>query len=148
MLRDLPSLVSYRSVRTPRCTSAVQYGAMTVDINGEFLPFCYDDGFQVVKQRSFTLTPQMIAAANLAGQIRMTFDHRAGYDANDAYTAYLRMGSPASLTPDQLRQLQAATTDRPGILTVTVGVDGKASVPLPMRTNDVVLVEIRPTSDG
>lgn len=71
--------------------------------------------------------------------------YRTGYDANDAYTAYLRMGSPALLTPDQLRQLQAATTDQPGILAVTIGVDGKASVPLPMRTNDVVLVEIRPS---
>ena len=47
-----------------------------------------------------------------------------------------------SLTPGQLQQLQAATTDQPRIHEVTVGADGKASVPVPMRTNDVVLMEI------
>jgi xylan 1,4-beta-xylosidase len=70
--------------------------------------------------------------------------YRTGYDANDAYTAYLRMGSPKSLTSQQLRQLQAATMDRPEIRPVVVDGNGRASVAVPMRTNDVVLVEIRP----
>jgi xylan 1,4-beta-xylosidase len=70
--------------------------------------------------------------------------YRTGYDANDAYTAYLRMGSPASLTPGQRQQLQAATMDKPELRTVTAGTDGQATVAFPMRTNDVVLVELRP----
>jgi hypothetical protein len=53
--------------------------AMTVDINGINVPFCFDDGFQVTKERTFTLSPDMIAAANLAGRVQMNFDHRAGY---------------------------------------------------------------------
>jgi xylan 1,4-beta-xylosidase len=68
--------------------------------------------------------------------------YRTGYDANDAYTAYLRMGAPASLSTDQVRQLQAATADKPETRTVVVHTNGKATVSLPMRTNDVVLVEI------
>jgi xylan 1,4-beta-xylosidase len=70
--------------------------------------------------------------------------YRTGYEANDAYTAYLRMGSPTSLTPGQRQQLQAATMDKPEIRTVTAGADGHATVAFPMRTNDVVLVELRP----
>jgi xylan 1,4-beta-xylosidase len=69
--------------------------------------------------------------------------YRTGYDANDAYTAYLRMGAPKSLTPDQLRQLQAATMDKPDIHAVMVHENGKATVSFSMRTNDVVLVEIK-----
>jgi hypothetical protein len=60
-------------------------GAMTVDINGVFIPFCFDDGFQGVELRSFVLSPEMIAAANLIGEIRMTFDHRAGFDQNNVW---------------------------------------------------------------
>ena len=70
--------------------------------------------------------------------------YRTGYDANDAYTAYLRMGSPKSLTSEQRRQLQAATMDMPEIRPVAVDGNGCATVAFPMRTNDVVLVEIRP----
>ena len=55
------------------------YGAMTVDINGEFVDFCFDDGFQGVALRQFALTSQMIAVANQTGLIQMTFDHRGGY---------------------------------------------------------------------
>lgn len=56
------------------------YQAMTVDINGVPVNFCFDDGFQVTKIRTFTLTPQMLLAANLAGEVRMNFDHRADYN--------------------------------------------------------------------
>ena len=58
------------------------YGAMNVDINGVGVPFCFDDGFQGTRVRTFTLTAPMIAAANLSGQIQMNFDHSGGYDQN------------------------------------------------------------------
>ena len=58
------------------------YGAMTVDINGVPVPFCFDDGFRGTQVRTFTLTAPMIAAANLTGQIQMNFDHSGGYDQN------------------------------------------------------------------
>ena len=50
----------------------------------------------------------------------------------------------AGLSPEQLAQLQALTTDAPEVRAVTVGADGLARLDLPMRAYDVVLVEFRP----
>ena len=68
---------------------------------------------------------------------------RTGYRANDAYSAYIDMGLPKSLTAEQLGQLQALTLDRPEIEKV-IRVRGEAVVDLPMRANDIVLVELEP----
>jgi xylan 1,4-beta-xylosidase len=68
--------------------------------------------------------------------------YRTGFDANDAYTAYLRMGLPKSLSAEQQKKLQALTTDTPKQQSLVVGASGHASLVLPMRSNDVVLVEI------
>ena len=70
---------------------------------------------------------------------------RTGYGANDAYSAYLDMGAPASLSPEQLARLTALTEDRPEIeRTAAVGQDGIFRVTLPMRSNDIVLVTLEP----
>ncbi|WP_414647784.1 GH39 family glycosyl hydrolase [Dyella sp.] len=71
--------------------------------------------------------------------------YRTGFDANDAYSAYLRMGSPASLSATQLQQLQAATADHADMRSLIVGAKGNATLSVPMRSNDVVLVEIVPS---
>ncbi|PHY17365.1 cellulase family glycosylhydrolase [Caulobacter sp. BP25] len=68
---------------------------------------------------------------------------RTGYRANDAYSAYIDMGMPGALTPAQLAQLQALTMDRPEVDKV-IKVSGEAVVDLPMRANDIVLVELEP----
>lgn len=67
---------------------------------------------------------------------------RTGYRQNDAYTAYLELGRPARLTPEQLEQLQALTRDTPTLQPVRVGSSGRASLMLPMRDHDVVMVEL------
>jgi len=69
---------------------------------------------------------------------------RTGFRQNDAYTAYLEMGRPTKLTDAQLRQLQSLTRDAPVVSTVRVPNDGTARVNLPMRDNDVVMVELSP----
>jgi xylan 1,4-beta-xylosidase len=71
--------------------------------------------------------------------------YRTGFGANDAQTAYLEMGKPKTLSAAQLARLQALTEDRPEVRSVKVGTDGAASVVVPMRVNDVVLVKIRTT---
>ena len=38
---------------------------------------------------------------------------RTGFRANDAYTAYLEMGSPKKLTPVQIKHLSNLTKDTP-----------------------------------
>ena len=70
---------------------------------------------------------------------------RTGYKANDAYTAWLEMGSPKTLASDQLGQLQALTADTPEVSsTVHVGVDGKLQWKLPMRSSDIALFTLQP----
>ncbi|MGV7208912.1 GH39 family glycosyl hydrolase [Oxalobacteraceae bacterium A2-2] len=72
---------------------------------------------------------------------------RTGYQANDAHTAYLRMGSPVTLDSKQLAQLQSLTADRPETRTVRADARGRAVLTIPMRRNDVVLVKLAPKKD-
>lgn len=68
--------------------------------------------------------------------------YRTGFKANDAHTGYLEMGSPKSLSADQLKQLQALTEDKPETIAMSVGKSGAASYDITMRHNDVVLVTV------
>jgi len=78
------------------------------------------------------------------GAYRVTV-HRVGFRANDAYSAYIDMGSPATLTPAQLAQLQGLTQDAAeSDRVIVVGGAGEASIRAPMRTNDVVLLSVAP----
>jgi xylan 1,4-beta-xylosidase len=70
---------------------------------------------------------------------------RTGFRKNDAYSAYIDMGAPKSLTPANLKRLQDLTQDKAELQRkISVGEDGKASVKLPMKTNDIVLVRLAP----
>ena len=90
-------------------------------------------------------TVQATFAGLKAGVYRVQA-RRTGYRANDAYSAYLAMGSPASLSPEQVRDLNAMTTDKPEIdREVTIGATGDFSLDLPMRQNDLVLVTLERT---
>ena len=69
--------------------------------------------------------------------------HRTGYHANDAYTAYLELGSPKELTAEQVAKLNDLTSDLPETdHVVRSGKDGTVEVSLPMNNNDVVLVKL------
>ncbi|MDP9421332.1 MAG: beta-xylosidase [Pseudomonadota bacterium] len=75
--------------------------------------------------------------------------YRTGFRKNDAYTRYLEMGSPKELTPQQLNELQGLTRDLPEASTnVRIGADGRFSTTIPMRTNDVVLLQLEPVAGG
>lgn len=68
---------------------------------------------------------------------------RTGFRANDAYTAYMELGAPKSLTAEQAGKLQALTADKPEIdRAITVGKDGVASLDFALRQNDLVLVTL------
>jgi xylan 1,4-beta-xylosidase len=54
------------------------------------------------------------------------------------------MGSPKTLTAQQVAALNAQTVDRAQDSVVRVGKSGVASVKVTMRANDVVLVKISP----
>ena len=68
---------------------------------------------------------------------------RTGYRHNDAYSAYLAMGRPATLSGAQLQELNRLTSDTPDVSTVSVTAGKPTRITLPMRGNDVVLVELR-----
>ncbi len=75
--------------------------------------------------------------------------HRTGYHANDAYSAYLEMGSPKDLTPTQVEHLNGLTRDLPEMdRVVRSSVRGTIDVALPMSSNDVVLLKLMPYGEG
>jgi xylan 1,4-beta-xylosidase len=69
--------------------------------------------------------------------------HRTGFHSNDAYTAYLEMGSPSELTAAQIAQLNELTRDLPEThKAVRSGSDGTIEVLIPMNSNDIVLANL------
>ncbi|MFG6489870.1 beta-xylosidase [Roseateles sp. BYS78W] len=77
------------------------------------------------------------------GRYQVT-QRRTGFEANDAHTAYLKMGSPKNLDAKQLATLQGLTTDRPEAQReLHVGASGSATVPLKLRSHDVVLLSLK-----
>lgn len=68
---------------------------------------------------------------------------QVGYQHNDAYTAYIGMGSPAQLSKAQVAMLKAQATGKPAQeKIIRVAKDGQFALNLPLRENDVYLVEL------
>jgi hypothetical protein len=59
---------------------ATSFGAIAVNFNGIAQNWAFQDGFQVTKVRNFFLAPNVIAAANLAGQFVVDMDHTGSSD--------------------------------------------------------------------
>jgi xylan 1,4-beta-xylosidase len=93
-----------------------------------------------IEAQPLQLELRHLAPGNYRLQVR-----RTGFKANDAQTAYLEMGSPAELNPQQLAQLQQLTADEPEFdQGVHVGANGRLQRKITMRSNDVVLVTLEP----
>ncbi|MDR3570589.1 MAG: beta-xylosidase [Candidatus Pacebacteria bacterium] len=139
-------------------TSDSQAMLSTKDGNLAAVIWDFEQPDQQVSNRSFFTK---IIPAHPAPKVHLQFVHlrpntacrlevyRTGYHANDAYTAYLEMGSPKDLQPPQIEQLakltrDAAETDK----IIESGADGTAEVTLPMNSNDIVLVRLRRTDGG
>jgi xylan 1,4-beta-xylosidase len=76
------------------------------------------------------------------GKYNLTIS-QVGYQRNDAYTAYIGMGSPAQLSRAQVSELKAQASGKPTQeKTIRVAKDGQFELALPMRENDVYLVEL------
>ncbi|WP_292104619.1 cellulase family glycosylhydrolase [Brevundimonas sp.] len=67
---------------------------------------------------------------------------RVGFRHNDAYTAWLEMGSPETLDESRLVELHDQTRDDPELMTVRADANGRAVLTLPMAVHDVILVEL------
>ena len=68
---------------------------------------------------------------------------QVGYKQNDAFTAYIGMGSPTQLTKQQVAKLKATATGKPNQeKTISIAKDGNYELTLPLRENDVYLVTL------
>ncbi|WP_193161967.1 GH39 family glycosyl hydrolase [Microbulbifer hainanensis] len=68
---------------------------------------------------------------------------RVGYRQNDAYSAYIAMGSPRQLSREQVQKLKAEASGTPAQEeTIKISASGEFSTELPLRENDVYLLEL------
>jgi xylan 1,4-beta-xylosidase len=89
------------------------------------------------------VTPVALNLSHVAPGRYIVTVFRTGYRANDAYSTYIDWGLPKDLSAGQIAKLQDETRDAPEkVTTLLVGADGEASVSVPMRANDIVLVKL------
>ncbi len=70
---------------------------------------------------------------------------RVGYEKNDAYTAYLKMGHPGQISLAQVAALKAQATGTPDEeRVITVDDTGTWQASFPIRENDAILVKLSP----
>jgi xylan 1,4-beta-xylosidase len=70
--------------------------------------------------------------------------YRTGYKQNDAYTAYLHMGSPDNLSTAQVATLNQAASGAPTETRTITVTNGHFDQAFPMLQNDTVLVTLTP----
>ncbi len=89
-------------------------------------------------------TPVQLQVTHLAPNAAYRLEiHRTGYHANDAYSAYIEMGSPKVLNTEQTEHLKVLTRDLPERESIVKsGPTGTVELNVPMNSNDVVLVKI------
>jgi xylan 1,4-beta-xylosidase len=138
--------------RDPQAWFATKEG----DLTGVLWDF--EQPRQTVSNRSFytkvvparPAAPVQLRATHLVPRAAYRLEiHRTGYHANDAYSAYLEMGSPKDLTNTQVAHLMDLTRDLPVMdRVVRSGSDGTVKVTVPMNTNDIVLLKLQRVRQG
>jgi xylan 1,4-beta-xylosidase len=124
----------------------------TKDGNVEAVIWDFEQPKQKVSNRSFytKLIPSHPAApvnlhfthlaANASYNLKV---YRTGFHANDAYTAYIELGSPKELTEAQIGHLNDITRDLAETDKVNRSSSGGiVNITLPMNSNDIVLVKL------
>jgi xylan 1,4-beta-xylosidase len=86
-----------------------------------------------------------VSVAGLARGSYTLSVYRIGYAVNDVFTDYLKLGSPSTLTREQVRNLTQRNDGRPIISTrVAVSTSGAFSRDFQIRENDVFLMTLAP----
>jgi xylan 1,4-beta-xylosidase len=101
---------------------------------------------QVYYKRDLPSHPKSRATLALSGvppgQYAMTV-YRVGYRANDAYSAYVDLGSPNQLSKSQVDYIKSMSNGRPEqVSLITVAADGKVHQTFDLKDNDVCLVTL------
>jgi xylan 1,4-beta-xylosidase len=118
----------------------------------------FDQPDQKVSNRSFytkvipshPVAPVNLHLTHLAANASYRLEvHRTGFHANDAYTAYIELGSPKELTEAQIAHLNGSTQDLPETdKVVRIGPEGAADITFPMNSNDIVLLKFVRNDSG
>ena len=129
--------------------------AMLSTKNGDVVAVIWDfeTPNQKASNRSFYTK---LIPAHVAAPVQMQVAHlvphttyrlevrRTGYRANDAYSAYIELGSPKELSAEQIVHLNELTRDLPEPdKTTRTGSEGTLQITVPMTSNDIVLVSLR-----
>jgi xylan 1,4-beta-xylosidase len=130
----------------PQAMLATQDGNVTAVI------WDFEQPDQKVSNRSFytklipahAAAPVQLRVAHLVPNAAYRVEvHRTGYRANDAYSAYIELGSPKELTTAQIAHLNDLTRDVPETdKSVRSGSTGTVELTVPMNSNDIVLVKL------
>ena len=130
----------------PQAMLATQNGNVSAVI------WSFEQPDQKVSNRSYytklipahTAAPIELQVTHLVPNTAYRFEvHRVGYLANDAYSAYIQMGSPKELNTAQIARLNELTRDLPETdKVVQSGPAGTVEYSVPMNSNDVVLVKV------
>jgi xylan 1,4-beta-xylosidase len=134
-------------------TSDPQTMLSTKDGNLTAVIWDFEQPEQKMSNRSFytklipnhAAAPVQLQVTHLAPNATYRLEvHRAGYRANDAYSAYIEMGLPKELTAAQIAQLNELTRDLPETENLLQSrPDGTIELTVPMNSNDVVLVALK-----
>lgn len=109
-----------------------------------YTPPVTEEANQVFYKRDLPAKGAGRVAVSVAGLPAGDYDvsvHRVGYGVNDVYGDYMRLGSPRSLTREQVREL-ASKNDGRAVATDRVRVKGTFSRDVEMRENDVYLITL------
>ncbi len=130
----------------------------TKDGNFTGLVWDFEQPAQKVSNRSFYTR---VVSNHPAAPVELKFSHlkpeasyhlmvyRTGFHANDAYSAYLEMGSPRDLSEAELAHLNELTRDLPETdRTIEIDSSGMTRITLPMHSNDIVLVKLMRSERG
>ena len=133
-------------------TSDPQAMLSTEDGNVSAVVWDFEQPDQKASNRSFYTKP---LPSHLAAPVQLQVTHlvpntayrvevyRTGYHSNDAYSAYIEMGSPKDLTAEQIAHLTELTRDLPETdKAMQSGPAGTVELTVPMNSNDIVLIKL------
>ncbi len=127
-----------------------------VSVDGGYAAALVWDWHQPVQSVSNKPFYTRLVPATVSAPVSLSFAHvapgryrirvyRTGFRRNDPLSAYIDMKLPAQFDASQLARMRALTADTAEVDRVArVGADGRLSIRVAMKTNDVALVTLEP----
>ena len=103
-----------------------------------------EEAFYRQEQPAADAGPVLFSATGLRNGRYTVKQYSVGHRRNDAYTAYLDMGSPANLTREQLAGLERSTADAPVAVSEVEIRDGHFEQRVALEQNQAVLLLLQP----